>query len=266
MKQTFSIIAFLLAVIIIFVLIKPEKYLSGLIKSISSQGTSAWPTVDWGISPVVRNEPIYSNYAYQLLDTTSNISGINPFGRRIYDAKLVRVFGDGQRETIIESLRNKFPNILNDTNQELIQYYFPQNSDTLYFVFNGSYIKTSMNKYHIYRYNVRSDEMRDLFVNRYLTSFVSPSPYEPRLMLAIDDNTTHSFQRLYLIDLETDNARMLVDLRGSETMASVVTGYGENTSANLYWMSGRTVRYGVYTKSGSISETPKFLEYRQFSI
>lgn len=266
-KQTFSIIAFILALIIIFAVLRPEKYISGIIKSISIEGNSSWPTVDWGTSSSTgntQNIPFSSVYAYQLSDTST--SGNDPFSQRVYNAKLARVFGDGRTETVIENLRNKFPNILNGTNQELVPYYFPQNSDILYFTFNNSYITSSMNRYHIYKYDVKNDNMKDLLSNRYLTNFVIPSPFDPRLMLAVDDDTVRAFQRLYFVNLEADNARMLVELTGNETLSSSVTGYGANVSADLFWINNHTVQYSVYKKPSNTSGTPQFLERRQLPI
>jgi hypothetical protein len=189
-----------------------------------------------------------SGYAYQLSDTTPRAS-MDPFGKIYYNATLLRIYGDGRREVVIENMRNRFSNILLDANQKLVEYYFPRNSDVIYFDFRDYYTQGTKDRHHVYKYNVRTDTMTDLSSNRYLMSYVVPSPRNPLVAIAVDDNTLISFQRLYLVNLETDSARLVYQLGGNETLASSVDATGKFYGVNINWVDANTIQFSIYRNS-----------------
>lgn len=250
MKYFIGIIVLIIVFVGIVMVVRPSKPLSDLVNSFKLSDYSI------NLPPSTLNVDGYSSgttdvsgpYAYQLSDTSTN-PGMDAYGKIYNNSKLLRVYSDGRRETVIENMRNKFPGILLEANHMLTTYAFPRNSDILYFNFRDYYTKGVNNRYHIYRYDVNSDTMRDLLVNRYLTSYVIPSPYNPLVMLAVDDDLMLTFQRLYLINLETDSARLLLQLGGDETLASSAETFGKLLGPNVNWVDQSTIQYSIYRNS-----------------
>lgn len=261
-KQIGVLLLFLLFVILLLNVFKPAgsfgEWLKSFGFSLDINKTSSSAPLDNNNSVAVDS----SSYQYQLVDTSS--SQINAYSQIYYNAKLRKVYGDGRTEDIIESFRNRFSDILSEPNQKLTQYYFPPKSDTLYFRFENEYLSGVSNKYHIYRYNVLLDEMRDLYSNRYLTSYVVPSPYDQRIMLAVDDDTIATYQRLSVVNLEADSARVLITLNANETLASSVDAQGRPKTADIVWLSPNQIGYSVYRHETNSSGTNvlRFIERR----
>lgn len=256
-------------VILVLVIITAVKYihtsftLPNLIDKAGTKSVGTWNQNIWNPNaPKQTPTTNATSYIYQIVDTTENSR--MPYGQVFYNAKLVRVYNDGRTEDVISVMRNRFSNILTESNQMLVQYYFPPNSDILYFSFKNYYLTGADNRYHIYRYNVKTDEMKDLFSNRYLTSYVAKSPYNPLIVLSVDDDTMRTYQKLYLVNLENDSARMLVQLGGDETLANTVAVTGHNPSADVYWITPNQVGYGVYQRVGT--DKIIFKERRQLPI
>lgn len=270
MKQVLGILVLIIIFVAIVMAIRPGRPLSELINSFKvADYTFQLPKTTGGVGIVnnyTSDTPTGSGpYAYQLSDTSTN-PGMDPYGKIYNNARLSRVYGDGRRDTIIENFRIKFPNILIGPNQMLAEYYFPRNSDVLYFNFKDYYTEGVDNRYHIYKYDARTDTMRDLFSNRYLTSYVAPSPYNPLMVLAIDDDTTLTFQRLYLVNLETDSARLLLQLSGNETLASQVEQYGKLYDPRINWVDANTIQFSVYRNSNQSNVPFTLLGTRMMSL
>lgn len=266
-KQTLALIVLIFLLILILRVAGSASSPSEWIKKIGIGNIYEWNSMpikdtEWGNTNTTET-PRSTTYSYQLVDTT-NSSGLDPYGKVFYNAKLIKVFGDGRTETVVGNFRNRFSNILIEPNQMLIQYYFPPNSDILYFSFRTYYTTGTDNRYHIYRYNVNTDEMKDLFSNRYLTSYVVPSPYDQLLLMAIDDDTILTYKRLYLVNLSNDNTRLLVELHGDETFAtSPPDSSGRRPSADVVWIGKNDVGYGVYRY---VNGANVFRERRQLPI
>lgn len=263
-----ALIVLILIIIAAVNLIRPASSLPDLISKFGFQAIGTWQnpgTGQNGTGGVSGPNDISQSYAYQLVDTTSNSS--TPYGQVFYNAKLVRVYGNGRTEDVVPNIRNRFSNILSQPNQTLTTYYFPPNSDILYFSFKNYYVTGTDSRYHIYRYNVKTDEMKDLFVNRYLTSFVAQSPYNQLIMLSVDDDTMRTYQRLYLVNLENDNARMLTQLGSNETLASSQVLSGQNPSADIFWITPNQIGYNVYQHvNQNGTDSIVFKERRQLPI
>ncbi len=263
-----ALIVLILIIVAAVNLIRPASSLPDLISKFGFQAIGTWQypgTGQSGDSSTSGQNGISATYAYQLVDTTSNSRA--PYGQVFYNAKLVRVYGSGKTEDVIPNIRNRFSNILSQPNQMLTTYYFPPNSDILYFSFRNYYVTGTASQYHIYRYNVKTDEMKDLFVNRYLTSFAVQSPYSQLMLLSVDDDTMRTYQRLYLVNLENDSARMLAQLGSNETLASTLTPSGQNPSADIFWVAPNQIGYNVYQRvNQNGTDSIVFKERRQLPI
>ncbi|MFA5841672.1 MAG: hypothetical protein WC835_01755 [Candidatus Paceibacterota bacterium] len=267
MKQVLGILILIIIFVGIVMAIRPGMPLSNMVNSFKI----ADYTFDVSKTPGYVNNYVSDTqsgsgpYAYQLSDISAT-QGMDAYGKIYYNAKLLRIYSDGRSDTIIESFRHRFPNLLFNANQMLAQYYFPRNSDILYFNFRDYYTKGVGDRYHIFKYDARADVMRDLLSNRYLTSYAVPSPYNPLLMLAVDDDITLSFQKLYLVDLETDSARLLFQLAGNETLASYAEQYGKLYGANINWVDRNTIQYSIYRNSNQQGVGFTFLGNKMLSL
>lgn len=270
MKQVLGILVLIIIFVAIVMAIRPGRPLSDLVNSFKvADYTFKLPQTTYGVNGVnnyTSDTPTGSGpYAYQLSDTSTN-PGMDAYGKIYNNARLSRVYSDGRRDTIIENFRTKFPNILFGPNQMLAEYYFPRNSDVLYFNFKDYYTKGVQDRYHIFRYDARADTMHDLFSNRYLTSYVVPSPYNPLMVLAVDDDTMLTFQRLYLVNLETDSARLLLQLGGNDTLASAVEQYGKLHTPRINWVDANTIQFSVYRNSNQPNVAFTLLGTRMTSL
>lgn len=266
-KQKAALFGLIAVLILVFSIVRPEKSITKILETLKTNSSSEWPSINggWGTGGGGgTGEPRSTTFIYELSDT-SKTQGITPYGEVIYDAKLVRVYGDGRRETVIESLRNRFGNIINQPNQALVKYYFPPGSDALYFNFKNYYLSGTSNRYHIYRYDVSTDNMKDLYSNRHLGSFVSPSPYDWKLSLGVDDESIRTYKRLYLVNIESDSAMLLFELRGEETLATSPLTAESRPPADLFWIDQHTIEYGVYKPVNGGSQM-QLVEKRRISI
>ena len=266
--ETGKIIALIIlgiVLLLVFQAVKPGGPLYEWMKQISI-GNLQLNKVPTGYQPVgggTVNTPTSTAYTYQLVDTTTR-SGMDAYGKIYYNARLIRVYGDGRTEIVVDNFKNRFSDILLEPNHMLTEYYFPPSSDVLYFSFKGYYASGVGNRYYIYRYNTKTDEMRNLFSNKYLTSYALPSPFNRLFLLAVDDDTMSTYQRLYLVNLETDTGRILVQLGSNETLATSLLDFsGVKPPANLSWISANQIGYGVYRYQGGINVLK---ERRELSI
>lgn len=255
-RKIVAIVVLVLIFLVVLAVARSTNFVSTAFRNIGFQSASQWNSAGttsppanyaWNTSDLPESVDFSAGgFQYRLVDTTTNPSG--NYGGEIYNARLTRTDKNGTK-TVIENLRQKFPNILNQSNQALSAYYFPSSSDVIFFVLKTYDQSRGTIANRLFRYDAARDLMKDLSVNRYFLHGAIPSPFDGRIILGIDDGYGSAYQRLYLTNLEADSARLLVDLKNDETLAAFLDQAGNNSTVDVRWLDQHTVEYGVYRKS-----------------
>jgi len=177
------------------------------------------------------------------------------------DARLVKVYEDGSKETAVESS-------ITQINSVICELSMPANSPIVYVRTCNPETDNAQGK--AYAYDATNNQFKSLDnINAIFTGWgaiaVSPDKksivYVPDQSL-VDVKKAGLDQELYVFDLIQDSATKLITLSGNETFNS-----GCGAMSNVYeisWVDDNTINYGVFKQnSGTCQSNKNKIEDRQ---
>lgn len=164
-----------------------------------------------------------------------------------YDAQITRTHQKtGKKEVVIASVRKTLKDDLKEFNDTLIEYAIPSNSRTIYF----RQVKAQTDNPFgvLWSFDVTTKEFTKMNVNSiYKDSVIDAiSPDKKKAVaLPIEEGVEEGLlQKLYLLDLEKDDSKLLVKLEGNETLDAGFGGLG--VQVEISFIDKDNLEFAVY--------------------
>lgn len=175
-----------------------------------------------------------------------------------YDQQLVKVDPKtGEKKVLVPSIKNAFPELKTDFNKTLSKLSFPAQSDKLFF--QEIFSETDAGPVGLVAYDIPSNKFTRLKVSQFWKYEFEPkiSPDGRNLVATYDFSSDGRLRKLYVLNLETDTATLLVTLKGSETLNSCAEDC-LGISDDLSWIDNQTIQYSVYDVTKKVSATGEY--------
>jgi hypothetical protein len=229
--------------------------------------TYSTPQGDKVISVNFRKEPIKEKIVDQILSTFI-IGGSTSYSYKLadlggafgtpeyYDSKLVKISSDGKETVLVPSTKKAILDLAATPNRMLQELSLPKSGSRLYFVeILGD---TDAPPRALYVYDLVKGQFSRMAVSQYYAGFGERvlSPDGMKLASTVGPDNDND-QKLFLVDLNADTAKVLVTLSGQETLNSCVSNCFGGFQGNVSWKDSDTVQYSVYDGSKVSGATEK---------
>lgn len=202
-----------------------------------------------------RRTPVEATWEYELeyIDSTF---------RESTDAKIVKINSTtNEREVLIESIREALPELKEEPRYTLYKISYSEALSKIFFVQSPT---TGVAPCKMFSFNIDSKEFKKMEISKYYCdhkicgyycgwgAFVSPN--KKMILVPSKDKSEEGkglSQALYLLDLEKDEIRTLVNLSNNETLNKNFGG--DYSSFDIKWLGDKTIQYSVYDQSQAVS-------------
>ncbi len=211
-------------------------------------------------------------YSYQYIPNTVN-HNFTEFTEATYDGKIVRTdLKTNAKETVVPSVKKAYPAI-KPINLSFEVLSAPKNSSNIYFTVIPN--ETDGFPFDIIRYNGEQNTFTKLKTSTYFDSPGVRSGSKNSAYVASTENPQNGEDErsLFLIDLETDTAKLLTKLPANETFNSCYEGNClGGWMGQIEWLSESTFQISVYDANATTTDEQgygpvrKLIAKRKFTV
>lgn len=194
------------------------------------------------IGSIKLDTSVLGDYAYELRST---YTGPYDFSEKQFDAEIVKKnIISGQEEVLVPSIKKAVPALKAAVNLTFNKLAFPANPKKLFF--NIILSESDAPSGDIYSFDLTTQKFTKLTISKY-TGFgpfvVSPN----KLFIATTNDPAGSGadNKLFLVNLDTDSATVLVTLPNNQTFNNCLECLGDN-GGSVKWLNADTIEYEVY--------------------